>query len=343
MVGCGRGASAGILVRDAAAIEALATVDTVLVDKTGTLTEGKPRLVAIETTDGFDENAVLAQVAGLELASEHPLAAAIVEGARARGVSRAAPDDFEAIAGRGIRGSIGGRRLEIGSSSWLRELGVATTEFEDRVDAHRTEGRTVVVVAIDRQLAGLFAIADTLRPSSREAVAALRDEGLHVVMLTGDARGTAEAIARELGIEAVEAEVGPAQKGEVVARLRAAGHRVAMAGDGINDAVALATADVGIAMGKGSDIAIDSAGVTLVASDLRAITRARRLARATLRNIRQNLAFAFVYNLIGVPIAAGALYPLTGLLLSPMFASAAMSLSSVSVIANALRLRRTAL
>ncbi|MBK9129646.1 MAG: heavy metal translocating P-type ATPase, partial [Phycisphaerales bacterium] len=340
MVGIGRGATAGILVRDAAALQAMATVDLVLVDKTGTLTEGKPRLLALEAAPGRDEAALLAAVAGLELASEHPLAAAIVAAARARGLEPASPDEFEAVSGRGIRGRIGGERFVVGAAPWLRELGIATDAFDASLAAHARAGETVVLAAVDGQPVGLLAIADAARPSSASAVRQLRAAGLEVVMLTGDARATAEAVARDLGIATVEAEVGPAEKGEVVARHQARGRRVAMAGDGINDAVALARADVGIAMGQGSHVAIDSAGVTLVGDDLRALVRARLLARATLRNIRQNLAFAFAYNLLGVPIAAGLLYPFTGWLLSPMLASAAMSLSSVSVIANALRLRR---
>ena len=340
MVGIGRGATLGILVRDAKALQALAHVDVLLVDKTGTLTEGKPRLVAFEFAGDGDEHDVFAAIAGLERASEHPLAGAILAAARERGTEPLTPDRFEAVPGSGIRGAVGSVEYVVGSPRWLRALGIDATAFDATVDAHRAAGRSVVLAARDGRAIAALAVADRLRASSAEAVRALRSGGVTVVMVTGDARATADAVAAELGLDGVEAEVSPAQKGEVVARWRREGRRVAMAGDGINDAVALAAADVGIAMGKGSDVAIESAGITLVQSDLRAIVRARNLARATLRNIRQNLAFAFAYNLLGVPIAAGALYPLTGWLLSPMLASAAMSLSSVSVIANALRLRR---
>lgn len=340
MVGIGRGATLGILVRDARALQALGDVDVLLVDKTGTLTEGKPRLVAFDFAGDGDEHEVFAAIAGLERASEHPLAGAILAAARERGTEPLTPDRFEAVPGSGIRGAFGKREFVVGSPRWLRALGIDATAFDARIDAHRAAGRSVVLAARDGRAIASLAVADRLRTTSAEAVRALRAGGVTVVMVTGDARATADVVAAELGLDGVEAEVSPAQKGEVVARWRREGHRVAMAGDGINDAVALAAADVGIAMGKGSDVAIESAGITLVQSDLRAIVRARNLARATLRNIRQNLAFAFAYNLLGVPIAAGALYPSTGWLLSPMLASAAMSLSSVSVIANALRLRR---
>ncbi len=343
MVGIGRGATMGILVRDAAALQALATVDTILLDKTGTLTAGKPRLVAIEKAPLVEENVLLAQVAALELASEHPLAIAVVEAASARGIEIEPASAFEAMSGRGVRGRVGGADVAVGSLRWLAEIGAEPGAFAAAAEQHRAHGRTVVAAAVAGRTAGLLAIEDVLRPTSRDGVAALRALGLRVVMATGDARTTAQAVATQLQIEHVEAEVTPEQKAAVVAALRAQGHRVAMTGDGINDAVALASADVGIAMGTGSDVAIDSAGVMLARDDLRAIASAIRLARATQRNIRQNLAFAFGYNLLGVPVAAGLLYPFTGWLLSPMLASAAMSLSSVSVIANALRLRRAPL
>ena len=339
MVGIGRGATSGILVRDAEALQALAAVDTVLVDKTGTLTEGRPRLAAFEVAPGLDAARVLAWTAGLERASEHPLAAAVVAEARARGIEPRTPEQFEAIAGRGIRGAVDGRRLAVGSARWMKDLGIELDWVADRLAAHRSSGRTVVLAAVDDRVAGLLAIEDAPRATSREAIAELRAQGMHVVMLTGDARSTAQAIAQRVGIDEVMAEVDPEAKGDAVVALRAKGRRVAMVGDGVNDAVALARADVGVAMARGSDAALESSGITLVGGDLRGLGRARRLARATLRNVRQNLAFAFVYNLVGVPIAAGLLYPLTGWLLSPMLASAAMSLSSVSVIANALRLK----
>jgi Cu+-exporting ATPase len=343
MVGIGRGAMAGILVRDAEALQALATVDTVLVDKTGTLTEGKPRLAAFEVAPHVDASQVLAWTAGLERASEHPLAAAVVAAAAERGLEPRTPDQFEAIAGRGIRGTAGGHRLAVGSVRWMGDLRIELSGFADQVADHRARGRTVVLAAVDDRVAGLLAIEDAPRATSRDAIAELRAQGLHVVMLTGDARSTALAIAARVGIDDVMAEVDPTAKGDAVAGLRAKGRRVAMVGDGVNDAVALARADVGVAMARGADAALESSGITLVGGDLRGLGRARRLAHATLSNIRQNLAFAFVYNLVGVPIAAGLLYPLTGWLLSPMLASAAMSLSSVSVIANALRLKNAQL
>jgi Cu+-exporting ATPase len=340
MVGVGRGARAGVLVRDAQALEALALADTLVVDKTGTLTEGKPRLVAVEAAGGVAEDELLALAAGLERASEHPLAAAVVAGAEARGVVPRPAADFGALPGKGVTGTVGGRRVAIGTPALLDELGIDAQPLAARVAAHRADGRTVVVVALDGRLAGLLAVADELKPSAPAALAALRREGLRVLLLTGDAAATAHAVARRLDITEVEAQVLPAGKRDAVTVLQAQGRRVAMAGDGVNDAPALAQADVGIAMGTGADVAIESAAVTLVGGDLWGIVRARQLARATLRNVRQNLFFAFVYNALGVPVAAGVLHPFTGWLLSPMLASAAMSLSSVSVIANALRLRR---
>jgi len=342
-VAMGRGAQAGVLFRSAEAIERLREVDVLLVDKTGTLTEGKPRLVAVEPVPDRDADTVLRLAAGLERASEHPLAAAILAGAAERGIAVPEAAGFDAVPGRGVRGRVEARDVAIGSAPFLGSLGAAPAALAPRAEALRQEGATVMFVAIDGAAAGLVAVADPVKASTPEAIAALHAEGLRLVMVSGDARATAEAVARRLGVDEVEAEVLPQQKAEVVARFQAAGHRVAMAGDGVNDAPALARADVGIAMGSGTDVAIESAGVTLVKGDLRGLVRARRLSRATVRNLRENLFFAFVYNALGVPVAAGVLYPVLGLLLSPMFAAAAMSLSSVSVIANALRLRRVRL
>ncbi len=343
MVGIGRGATAGVLVRDAEALEAMATADVVLVDKTGTLTEGDPRVVAFTTAPRVAPDALLAQVAGLERASEHPLAAAVVAAAAARSLAPRTPERFDAVTGHGVRGHVDGHRLLVGSVRWFDELGVDVGDFGRQAEAHRARGRTVALIARDGHVAGLLAIEDAPRATSHDAVAELRADGVDVVMLTGDAEATARAVADRIGIDEVLADVDPAGKGDAVARLQQGGRRVAMVGDGVNDAVALSRADVGVAMARGSDAALESAGITLAGGDLRALGRARRLARATMRNIRQNLAFAFAYNLLGVPIAAGVLYPVTGWLLSPMFASAAMSLSSVSVIMNALRLRRVRL
>ena len=338
MVGTGRGATAGVLVRNAEALEMLEKVDTLVVDKTGTLTEGKPRLTAAP------DNAVLRLAAGLERGSEHPLAAAVVEGAKERGIDDLPPaTDFRSRTGMGVVGRVEGHEVGLGNAALLKELGVDGAALASQADAFRREGQTVVLVAVDGRPAGILGVADPVKASTPEALAALRADGVRLVMLTGDARATAEAVARTLGIDELEAEVLPERKGEVVGRLVAAGRTVAMAGDGVNDAPALARAHVGIAMGTGTDVAMESAGVTLVRGDLRGIVRARRLSRAVMRNIRQNLFLAFVYNAIGVPIAAGVLYPVFGLLLSPMIAAAAMSLSSVSVIANALRLGRTSL
>ncbi|MFN0244463.1 MAG: heavy metal translocating P-type ATPase [Planctomycetota bacterium] len=340
MVGVGRGARAGVLVRDADALEALASIDTLVVDKTGTLTEGRPKLVAAEALEPERERELVALAAALERASEHPLAAAVVAGAQSRGIELARVDDFDSIAGKGVRGRAGARNVLLGTAAFLAESGIDTHALAAGADTHRREGRTVIFVAIDGRAAGVLAVADELKTSAREVLESLRADGVRIVLATGDSRATAEAIARRVGVEEVHAEMLPAQKAELVSRLRSAGRRVAMAGDGVNDAPALAAADVGVAMGTGTDVAIESAGITLVRGDLRGVLRARRLARATLGNIRQNLFFAFVYNALGVPIAAGVLYPLTGWMLSPMIASAAMSLSSVSVIVNALRLRR---
>jgi Cu+-exporting ATPase len=343
MVGTGRGATAGVLIRNAEALEVLETVDTLVADKTGTLTEGKPRLVAVEPLAGFDEPLVLRLAAGLERASEHPLAAAVVAGARDRGAEPGEAQGFRSLTGKGVVGRVEGRDVALGNAALLAELGVAPGDLPGRAEARRREGQTVVFLVVDGRPAALLAVADPVKASTPEAIRALRAEGVRLVMLTGDSRTTAAAVARALGIEEVEAEVLPEQKIAVVRRLQAEGRVVAMAGDGINDAPALAQAHVGIAMGTGTDVAMESASVTLVKGDLRGIVRARRLSRATMRNIRQNLFFAFVYNALGVPIAAGVLYPFAGLLLSPIFASAAMTFSSVSVIANALRLRRVAL
>ncbi|MCM2332827.1 MAG: heavy metal translocating P-type ATPase [Anaeromyxobacteraceae bacterium] len=339
MVGTGRGASVGVLVRDAEALEVMEKVDTLLVDKTGTLTEGRPALATVEGAATFDEATVLRLAAGAEKGSEHPLARALLEGAAARGIGVPASSGFRALSGRGIVATVEGRSVGLGNEALLTELGLEAGPLLGRAVALRRAGQTVMFLAVDGHLAGLVGVADPIKPSTPEALRALRADGLRIVMVTGDSRATAEAVARELGIDEVEAEVQPAQKHAVVERLRAAGRVVAMAGDGINDAPALAAAHVGIAMGSGTDVAMESAGIVLVKGDLRGIVRARRLSRATLRNIRQNLFFAFAYNSLGVPVAAGLLYPFLGLLLSPMLASAAMSLSSVSVIANALRLR----
>jgi Cu+-exporting ATPase len=340
MVGVGRGAQAGVLIKNAEALEILEKVDTLVVDKTGTLTEGKPRLTAIVPRPGFDEATVLRLAASLERASEHPLAAAILAEAQTRGVALAEAADFHAETGKGIIGRIEGRRVAFGNAKLLDALSIASAPVAADADALRGEGATVMFLAVDNALAGLIAVADPVKASTPPTLAALTSEGLRIVMLTGDHRTTAEAVARRLGVDDVEAEVLPQDKGTAVRTLRQQGRVVAMAGDGVNDAPALAEADVGIAMGTGTDVAIQSAGVTLVKGDLTALLRARRLSRATMRNIRQNLFLAFVYNALGVPIAAGVLYPITGWLLSPIIAAAAMSLSSVSVIANALRLRR---
>jgi Cu+-exporting ATPase len=343
MVGVGRGAQAGVLIKNAEALEHLEKVDTLIVDKTGTLTEGKPRLTAIVPRAGFDEATVLRLAASLERASEHPLAAAILAEAQARGVALADATDFRAETGKGIVGRIEGRRIAFGNAKLLDSLGIASAPIAAEADRLRGEGATAMFLAVDNELAGLIAVADPVKASTPPTLAALKAEGLRIVMLTGDHHATAAAVARRLGIDEVEAEVLPQDKGAAVRRLRQQGRVVAMAGDGVNDAPALAEADVGIAMGTGTDVAIASAGVTLVKGDLTGLLRAHRLSRATMRNIRQNLFLAFVYNALGVPLAAGVLYPFTGTLLSPIVAAAAMSLSSVSVISNALRLRRVRL
>ena len=343
MVGTGRGAEAGVLIRNAEALEVMEKITTLVVDKTGTLTEGKPRLVTLAAENGLDERELLRLVASLENVSEHPLAAAIVGGAQERGVPLSPVSDFESLTGQGVIGAIDGRSVAIGNLKLLESRSITVGSMKDRADELRAGGQTVMFVAIDGRAAGLIGVADPIKDTTPEAIQALHREGIRVVMLTGDNRTTAEAVARTVGIDHVEADVLPDQKAAVVKALQAKGERVAMAGDGVNDAPALAQAHVGIAMGTGTDVAMESAGVTLVKGDLRGIVRARRLSRNTMRNIRQNLFFAFIYNVAGVPIAAGVLYPVFGLLLSPMIASAAMTFSSVSVIANALRLRRVQL
>ena len=336
MVGTGRGATAGVLIRNAEALEILEKVDTLLVDKTGTLTAGKPQLVTIV---GENESEMLQLAASLERASEHPLAAAIIDGAEQRKLKLSSVSDFHSLTGKGVTGTIDGRKVMIGN----QQLGMDFNKFSQPAESLRQDGQTVVFVSIDGQVAGLLGIADPIKDSTSEAIRLLREDGIKIVMVTGDSRTTAVAVARKLGIDEVEAEVLPDRKREVVQRFQQQGRIVAMAGDGVNDAPALAQANVGIAMGSGTDVAMEAAGITLVKGDLRGIVKARRLSRATMRNIRQNLFFAFAYNALGIPLAAGALFPAFGLLLNPMIASAAMSLSSVSVISNALRLRKMSL
>ncbi len=340
MVGVGRGAQVGVLIKNAEALERMEKVDTLLVDKTGTLTEGKPKIASIATLGGMPEDELLALAAAIERQSQHPLAAAIVAAATERGLATEEATDFDAPTGKGVVGTVGGRRVAIGKPAWLNELGVDTTALEIAAEAARREGATAVLVAVDGKPAGSIAIADQVKATTPAALAALAESGIHVLMLTGDNRTTAAAVAARLGISDFEADVLPADKQAVVERLKAEGKVVAMAGDGVNDAPALAAADVGIAMGHGTDVAIESAGVTLVGGDLMGIVKARHLSHATMRNIRQNLLFAFAYNAAGIPLAAGILYPSLELLLSPIVAAAAMALSSVSVVGNALRLRK---
>ncbi|MBN2241476.1 MAG: heavy metal translocating P-type ATPase [Acidobacteria bacterium] len=339
MVGTGRAARAGVLLKNAEALELLGKVDTLVVDKTGTLTEGKPCLTSIITTGIWTESELVSMAASLERGSEHPLAAAILSAAELRGLPLDRTTGFASVTGRGVRGTVNGKKVVVGNRAMIDDLGVDTGSFTLAAENMRQKGHTVVFVLVDGVLAGLLGVSDPIKRSSEEAIRGLHREGIRLVMLTGDSRTTAAIVARSLGIDHVEAEVTPDRKGEVIRRLQAEGRIVAMAGDGINDAPALAMAHVGIAMGTGTDVAIRSAGITLVKGDLRAVARARKLSKATMRNIRQNLFFAFVYNSLGVPIAAGALYPAVGLLLNPMIASAAMTFSSISVIGNALRLR----
>jgi Cu+-exporting ATPase len=343
MVGIGRGAHAGILVRDAQALERLEVVDTIVIDKTGTLTEGKPKVVGITTTEGVDKNELLQLAASVERASEHPLAQAILKAAQERGLALDDISDFASPSGKGASGVVGGKAVALGNAMLMNTLKVDTATLDAAAEAARQSGATAIYVAIDNRVAGVIAIADPVKASAQSALKALRENGLRLVMLTGDNRTTALAVAKTLGIDEVEAGVLPERKSAVVERLRAEGRRVAMVGDGVNDAPALAAADVGIAMGTGTDVAIESAGITLLTGDLMGLVRARKLSVATMRNIRQNLTFAFIYNAAGVPVAAGLLYPLFGILLSPIVGAAAMALSSVSVIGNALRLAKVRL
>jgi Cu+-exporting ATPase len=345
MVAVGRGAHAGVLIRNAETLETLAKVDTLVVDKTGTLTEGKPRVASVKAFagGGFTGDVLLSIAASLERLSEHPLARAIVSGATEKRLPFSVASEFRSVSGRGVEGLVSGERVVAGTASFLRERGINLPAQQGAIDPPQSSAMTPVYVAVDGKLAGVILLSDRVKPDAAEAIRALRADRIQVVMVTGDRRAVAEMVAKELGIEKIEAEVQPQQKAEIVKRLREQGRVVAMAGDGINDAPALAAADVGIAMGTGTDVAIESAGIVLVKGDLRGILRARRLSRATIGNIRQNLGFAFLYNTLGIPIAAGVFYPLFGWLLSPMIASAAMSFSSVSVIANALRLRKTPL
>jgi Cu+-exporting ATPase len=343
MVATGRGAAAGVLIKNAEALEVLEKVDTLVVDKTGTLTEGKPRVTRVMALPGFTENDLLRIAASLERASEHPLAAAVVNAAKERGLPLSDTDQFQSFTGKGVAGKAEGRDVALGNDKLLEQFSVSAGELIERAKNLRKEGETIMFIAVDGKAAGLLGVADPIKESTAEAIRILHEEGIRIRMLTGDNRITAEAVARKLGIDDVDADVLPDQKSEVIKRLQEEGRTVAMAGDGIDDAPALAQAHVGIAMGSGTDVAIESAGITLVKGDLRGIARARKLSRAAMRNIRQNLFFAFIYNVLGVPVAAGVLYPAAGLQLSPMIASAAMSLSSVSVIGNALRLRKVKL
>ncbi len=339
MVGVGRGAGAGVLIKNAEALERFENVDTLVLDKTGTLTEGKPGVTAVVPANGITQDELLQIAASLERGSGHPLAAAILAAAEEKGLTLLEAQDFDAPTGKGVIGTVAGRRVALGNAALLAQLGITADALDGRADALRAEGATVVFAAVDGRIAGLLAIADPIKATTPAALRALKEDGIRIVMLTGDNRKTAQAVAARLGIDEVEAEVLPEDKGKVVKRLRDGGRIVAMAGDGVNDAPALAAADIGIAMGTGTDVAMESAGVTLLKGDLQGIVRARRLSEATMQNIRQNLFFAFVYNAVGVPLAAGVLYPAFGILLSPVIAAAAMALSSVSVIGNALRLR----
>jgi Cu+-exporting ATPase len=339
MTATGRGAQLGVLIKNAEALERFAAVDTLIVDKTGTLTVGKPKLVAVLPESGHDEAEVLRLAASLERGSEHPLADAIVSGAEARGIVLATAEEFEAITGKGVKGVVDGQPVALGNAKLLADMGLDGGRFAETANERRDQGETVMFVIVGSQIAGLVAVADPLKETTPDALKALRAEGFHIIMATGDNERTARAVAAKLGIDEIRADVMPEDKARMVEELQAAGKKVAMAGDGVNDAPALAQADVGIAMGTGADVAIESAGFTLVSGDLGGIVRARRLSRATMRNIKQNLFFAMIYNAAGVPVAAGILFPIFGILISPIFAAAAMSLSSVSVILNALRLR----
>jgi Cu+-exporting ATPase len=343
MVGVGKGAQVGVLIRDAEALERFEKVDTLVLDKTGTLTEGKPRVIRIVAAGGIDEAGLLSLAGSVEAASEHPLAAAIVAAARDRDVKLSQASEFQSVTGKGVTARVAGKRVAIGTAQFLKDADVDTEALASRADELRRDGATAMFVSVDGRAGGIIAIADPIKQTTPEALQKLKADGIRLVMLTGDNRITAKAVAAKLGIDEVEAEVLPQAKNAIVSRLRREGHVVAMAGDGVNDAPALAAADIGIAMGTGTDVAMESAGITLVKGDLAGIARARALSRATMANIRQNLVLAFVYNVIGVPVAAGVLYPAFGLLLSPALAAAAMSLSSVSVIGNALRLRATSL
>jgi P-type Cu+ transporter len=339
MVATGKGAQGGVLFKNAEAIEVLREIDTLVVDKTGTLTEGKPKLVTVVPASGFGEEELLRLAASLERGSEHPLAAAIVAGAQERGIELVKVDTFESVTGKGVKGVVDKRTVALGNRALLEEAKIDPGELAAQAESYRADGHTVMFVIVDEKPAGLVGVADPIKESTPEAIRQLHEQKIRIVMVTGDSRTTAEAVSRKLNIDEVVAEVLPAQKVEIVKRLQSEGRKVAMAGDGINDAPALAQAEVGIAMGTGTDVAMQSADITLVKGDLRGIVRAIRLSRATLKNIKQNLFFAFVYNALGVPIAAGVLYPFFGLLLNPMIAAAAMSVSSVSVIGNSLRLR----
>lgn len=339
MTATGRGAQAGVLIKNAEALELFAKIDTLIVDKTGTLTVGKPKLIAVLAEDGHDEAEVLRLAASLERGSEHPLAEAIVTGAEERNITLAKAEDFKAITGKGVKGVVDGKSVALGNARLVADLGIATKGFSKIADGRRDQGETVMFVVVGDEIAGLVSVADPVKETTPAALKALHAEGFRIVMATGDNERTAKAVAAKLGIDEIRADVMPEDKARIIKEMQADGHKVAMAGDGVNDAPALAQADVGIAMGTGADVAIESAGITLVKGDLNGIVRARRLSRATMRNIKQNLFFALVYNAAGVPIAGGILYPFFGILISPIFAAAAMSLSSLSVIFNALRLR----
>jgi Cu+-exporting ATPase len=343
MVGVGKGAGAGVLIKSAESLERMEKVDTLVVDKTGTLTEGKPKVTSVVCAAGMTDNDLLRLAASLERSSEHPLAMAVIAAARARNITSEEPTEFQSVTGKGVTGKVGARAVALGNKRLMADNGIELADLADKADVLRASGATALFVGVDGKPGGVIAIADPIKPTTRAALDALRADGIHIVMLTGDNKTTAEAVGRQLGIDDVQADVLPEDKNRIVKKLRAAGKVVAMAGDGVNDAPALAEADVGIAMGTGTEVAMQSAGVTLVKGDLAGIARARTLSRMTMRNIRENLVFAFAYNAIGIPIAAGVLYPVFGILLSPVVAALAMSLSSVSVIGNALRLRASRL